>query len=406
MRTVGIVGLGYVGLPLAVHFADRGYYVIAYDIDSEKIESLREQVSYIEDVADADIKRVFGRLCPTTDVSEISRAECISVCVPTPVSGTEPDIGPIMSAVRALEGHVAQGAVLVIESTVYPNFTQEKVAPLFPDAHVVFSPERVDPRNDKYAIEDIPKVIGADSPYALEKAREFYEDLFTLKEVSSTASAEMSKLLENTYRAVNIALVNEFARISSDLGIDVWEVISAAATKPFGFQPFYPSLGVGGHCIPVDPYYLLHKGESAFVRSALEINERNIERCADMISENVDLEGSHVLFLGVAYKPDVGDCRESPALKLWDIVSERMGAGLERLRYCDPHVAEFSAHDHVYTSESDLIAAVGASSCVVVCVNHSAYGLYKSGILDLCVGSRSIFDFCGMFAGDSRVIGL
>jgi len=403
---VGVVGLGYVGLPLAVLYAQKGYNVIAYDCDESKVESLRKGVSYIEDIEDSVLNSVLERITPTTKPSDLSVAECISVCVPTPLKGHSPDLKPIVGALNDIKHHVKEWAVVVIESTVYPNFTNGLAKTLFPKAHVVFSSERVDPNNSEFEIKDIPKVLGADDPVALEKARSFYSNLFTLKEVSSTKVAEMSKLLENTYRAVNIALANEFARISESLDINVWEVIDAAATKPFGFQPFYPSLGVGGHCIPVDPYYLLHAKDSVFVRLAMGINESMPSKCLSMARN--DLRGN-VLILGMAYKPNVADYRESPSLELLRSMIHQTNCvlGLNMfghdcaISYYDPHIPEISVKNTTLKSLQSLEEALYWADCVLLCVAHKDFDkdLIKSN-------SKKLYDFCGLFRDDSDVMGL
>lgn len=405
-RKVGVVGLGYVGLPLATLFAEKGFDVIAYDRDATKVSLLSEGVSYIEDVSTERLQLVYKSITPTTDPSVLSEAECISVCVPTPIKAHKPHLDPIMGALHDIKDHVMEGAVIVIESTVYPKFTEEKARPLFPHAHVVFSSERVDPNNEQFEIKDIPKVLGADSEEALAKARSVYSELFTLKEVSSTAIAETSKLLENTYRAVNIALVNELARVCARLEIDVWEVISAAATKPFGFQAFYPSLGVGGHCIPVDPYYLLHKGDITFVRMAMGINESMPSRCLTMAAPYIK---NNVLILGTAYKPNISDYRESPSIELLTAMRHRFDCafGTESyghacaITYYDPHVPEIELRGGTLKSMSSLESALAWADCVLVCVAHSAFDkdLIKSK-------SAVLFDFCGLFRDDKDVQGL
>ena len=406
MKKVGIVGLGYVGLPLATLFAERGYNVIAYDKDKTKINHLNKSVSYIEDISTERLSKVIANLSPTLNPSDLSEADCISVCVPTPVTwDNKPDLKPIMGALEDIKDHVKEGAVVIIESTVYPNFTKEKARPLFPHAHVVFSSERVDPNNQQFEIKDIPKVLGAYSEEALVKARGFYSELFTLKEVSSTAVAESSKLLENTYRAVNIALANDFSRICRELDIDVWEVIEAAKTKPFGFQAFYPSLGVGGHCIPVDPFYLLHKADSRLVRDAMTINQDMVKQCLRMSQGN--LRGK-VLLLGVAYKPNISDYRESPSIRLLkDLFLLKhdelnpTGAGGGDISYYDPHVPSISEHGLDMVSQSSLKEALRRADTVLVCTAHKAFD--KDYIKS---NSNVLYDFCGLFRDDPDVEGV
>lgn len=416
-KKVGIVGLGYVGLPLATLFAERGFNVIAYDRDESKINHLKNSVSYIEDIPTERLSKIISKISPTLDPSDLSEADCISVCVPTPVTwDKKPDLKPIMGALEDIKAHVKEGAVVIIESTVYPNFTKEMARPLFPQAHVVFSSERVDPNNQQFEIKDIPKVLGADSEEALTKARGFYSELFTLKEVSSTAVAESSKLLENTYRAVNIALANDFSRMCRELDIDVWEVIDAAKTKPFGFQAFYPSLGVGGHCIPVDPFYLLHKADSRLVREAMMINQEMVKRCIYMAQAGGVILGGpdpkdlgnlkgKVLLLGVAYKPDISDYRESPSIRLLDrlllLKHDTLTPTDEDISYYDPHVPSISEHGIEMTSQPSLEDALEWADTVLVCTAHSAFDreYIKSN-------SNILFDFCGLFRDDPNVEGV
>ncbi len=415
---VGVVGLGYVGLPLSVLFAESGFKVIGYDCDQAKIDALRKGEVYIDDISPERFENCRENFLPTSDASSLISAEFIAICVPTPIAEDKtPDTSLITRALDEVAPYVKEDAVVSIESTVYPNFTKTVAKPKLPHAHVVFSPERVDPSNKKFDLKEVPKVIGADTDIAMFKARNVYSKVFSLVEVGSTSAAEMSKLLENTYRAVNIALVNEMSRICGDLEIDVWEVIQAAATKPFGFQAFYPSLGVGGHCIPVDPYYLLHKGDSRLIRNSLEINESNVERCADKLPREIFCNPeARILILGVAYKPNVSDVRESPVPKLIEEIARRsayhanLQAMNQNLKFHDPHVESISIKGNEYFSESDLESALGHASDVILCVNHDRYVPYREAILDKLSGSSStqyrVFDFCGMFKSDTRVIGL
>jgi UDP-N-acetyl-D-glucosamine dehydrogenase len=440
---IGIVGLGYVGLPLSVLFAEAGFEVIGYDRDVEKIRCLWEGIVYIDDISTERFLACASNITPTLEPKDLSGADFIAVCVPTPISKNKtPDTQLVESAVDAIKPYVRKGAVVSIESTVYPNFTKDVIAPRLPEAHVVFSPERVDPSNSKFDLKDVPKVLGADTETAMSRARDVYSKVFTLVEVSSTSTAEAAKLLENTYRAVNIALANEMARLCGTLDINVWEVIQAAATKPFGFQAFYPSLGVGGHCIPVDPYYLLHKGESELIRKSLEINSAMTHKCTERIAPSCSsslLAHKPILFLGVAYKPDVSDTRESPALEVLRSVAsavDRGGSSSETYRayvnYYDPHVPSIQVpsvdDDAPYTMYSlrDVEEAIENAGIIVICVKHTRFERLKARILakvnqklasenglseassssNLHELSCEVFDFCGMFEGDSRISGL
>lgn len=431
---IGIVGLGYVGLPLSVLFAEAGFEVIGYDRDAEKIRCLREGIVYIDDISTERFLACASNITPTLDPKDLSGADFIAVCVPTPISKNKtPDTQLVESAVDAIKPYVRKGAVVSIESTVYPNFTKDVIAPRLPEAHVVFSPERVDPSNSKVDLKDVPKVLGADTEIAMSRARDVYSKVFTLVEVSSTSTAETAKLLENVYRAVNIALANEMARLCGILDINVWEVIQAAATKPFGFQAFYPSLGVGGHCIPVDPYYLLHKGESELIRKSLEINTETTFKCIERISPACSSARSArkpVLFLGVAYKPNVSDTRESSALEMLRAITKTTDMG--HVMYYDPHVPSVQVplagggDFHTMCSQENVEDAIESAGVIVVCVNHARFEGLKDrimakvdqkmefeNVLDVPVPFLSfhkhdcqVFDFCGMFRGDTRVAGL
>lgn len=438
---IGVVGLGYVGLPLSVLFAEAGIQVTAYDCDNSKIGSLLEGNIYIEDISSERYSKCRHNIKPTTNPEDLKDVGFIAVCVPTPLSQDKlPDTEFVERAIRKIKPYLKEGTVVSIESTVYPNFTKDVIAPELPGIHVVFSPERVDPSNSKFDLKDVPKVLGADSETALSLARDVYSEVFTLVEVSSTAAAETAKLLENTYRAVNIALANEMARLCGDLEINVWEVIQAAATKPFGFQAFYPSMGVGGHCIPVDPYYLLHKGESALVRKCLEINsavtDKYIERITPACWTSRLLARKPILFLGVAYKPNVSDTRESPALEMLRSITRVITLGNPNpdehnryVEYYDPHVPNVqmasTSGNGSYTmySHENIDEAISEAGVVVVCVNHAEFSELKDTLIEkalngvnpgytnlrslpLPLEDRVVFDFCGMFKGDSRVTGL
>src|SRR5512132_2427803 len=332
----GVVGLGYVGLPLLVEFAKAGYHATGIDLDSRKIQAIDEGRSYIPDVQTADVlalKRA-GKLDATTDFAVVAELDTINICVPTPLRKTkDPDMSYIVSAVEAIAKHLHPGMLIILESTTYPGTTEELVQPMLEagglkagiDFFLAFSPERVDPGNPTFNTHNVPKVIGGVTPLCSELAAALYGSAVERTvAVSSTRVAEMVKLLENTFRAVNIGLVNELALMCDKLQIDVWEVVDAAATKPFGFMPFYPGPGLGGHCIPIDPFYLSWKArasgfEARFIELAGYINGQMPEHVVRLASEALNrsgkaLRGSRVLVLGVAYKADIDDVRESPSL--------------------------------------------------------------------------------------------
>ncbi len=387
---VGIVGLGYVGLPLAMEFAEKGVKVTGVDVDAARAKTLNSGVSHIEDVpseqlATAVDARTFHA---TTDFAELSGVDAISICVPTPLGKSkDPDISFVSSAAESLAPVITRGQVIVLESTVYPGATEELIAPILEqrgmkageDFYLAFSPERIDPGNKTHLVRDIPKVVGGMGPESTAKALAFYEKVFThVAPVNSTREAEMAKLLENTFRAVNIGLVNELAIIAHGMGIDIWSVIEAASTKPFGFMPFYPGPGLGGHCIPVDPSYLSWRArqegfETGFIDQAGRVNSRMPDYVVDRIGQALNkgrksINGSKIAVLGVAYKRDVSDVRESPALDIIEHLEER---GAE-IRYHDPHVPSVEVGVKTYTS-SDLTAALlEEADCVVILTDHSA----------------------------------
>src|SRR3954469_22092487 len=342
---VGVVGLGYVGLPLAVEFARHGSTTVGIDLDQRKIDAINRGNSYIPDVETADVQALVaaGRLTATADFSVVAELDTINICVPTPLRKTkDPDMSFIVSAVEAIAKHLRPGTLVVLESTTYPGTTEEVVQPLLEatglragvDFFLAFSPERVDPGNGKYTTRNVPKVVGGTTPVCAELARALYSTAIdTVIPVSSPRVAEMVKLLENTFRAVNIGLVNEIALMCDKLGIDVWEVVDAARTKPFGFMPFYPGPGLGGHCIPIDPFYLSWKArqsgfEPRFIELAGQINSSMPHAVVDKIADALNvhkksLNGSRVLILGVTYKRDIDDIRESPSLDVMAILHQK-----------------------------------------------------------------------------------
>ncbi len=388
---VGIIGVGYVGLPLATVFAEAGFHVTGFDVNARRMEALNRGESYIEDVPASKIAhlREAGRLEGTTDFSLLEELDAISICVPTPLRKTrDPDISYIARATDEVARHLRRGQVIVLESTTYPGTTREVILPRLEatglvageDFFLAFSPERVDPGRADWTTRNTPKVIGGLTPACLEVASALYGSAIeTVVPVSSTEAAEMVKLLENTFRAVNIGLANEVLLICDKLGLDAWEVIEAAATKPFGFMKFVPGPGLGGHCIPVDPLYLSWKMKTLnytarFIELASEVNTAMprywVQKVQDALNEaGKPVKGSRVLVLGVAYKKDVSDIRESPALDLLLLLMEK-GA---RIAYHDPHVPAFQHDGLEMVSARDLDAALAEADCVVIVTDHSEY---------------------------------
>jgi UDP-N-acetyl-D-glucosamine dehydrogenase len=389
--TVGIIGLGYVGLPLAVTFAEAGLHVVGIDVFAEKVEAVNEGRSYIEDVTSADLAALVGsgRLVATTDPTRLADCSAVLICVPTPLGlYREPDLSFVIAAAETAIANLAPGALLVLESTTWPGTTREVLAPLLDaagrtigeDVFLAFSPERVDPGNTRWHIRETPKIVGGLTPACAERAEGLYARICdSVHPVSSPESAELAKIIENTFRAVNIALVNELAILADRMGIDIWEAIEASATKPFGFMPFWPGPGLGGHCIPVDPFYLAWRArafdlDSEFVELAGRINVNMPYYAVSRISRALNGRGkavrdADVLLLGMAYKADVGDLRESPSLKLLELLRAE-GA---RVRYHDPHVEtlpEEGLASVVLDAES-----VAAADCVVIATAHSALDL-------------------------------
>ncbi len=390
---VAVLGLGYVGLPLAVVFAEAGFTVTGIDPDARKIESLDKGVSYIPDVPTEQVAKLVadGRLIATTDFSALKEIEAVSICVPTPLRKTgDPDMSYIHSAVEELAKYIHRGMVIVLESTTYPGTTREFALPMLTenngltvgeDIFLCFSPERVDPGREDWTTVNTPKVIGGITPDCTEVAAAWYgAAIETVVPVSTTEAAEMAKLLENTFRMINIGLVNEMAIMCDRLGVDVWEVIDAAATKPFGFMKFTPGPGLGGHCIPIDPLYLSWKMRALnynarFIELASEINtgmpRHVIALVQDALNENRKAaKGSQILVLGAAYKPDIDDLRESPALDVIGLLKQK-GA---QVTYHDPYVPSLRTHEGLeMRSVPDLMAAVREADCVVIITDHSNY---------------------------------
>jgi UDP-N-acetyl-D-glucosamine dehydrogenase len=385
---VGVLGLGYVGLPLAVEFAHAGFEVTGIDVQQSKVDQFNRGQSYIKDVKD-DVFRPLvesGKLRATTDYSVIRELDTIDICVPTPLRKTkDPDMSYVVAARDAIAEHLHPGLLVMLESTTYPGTTDELVLPMLEgrglkvgkDFFLCFSPERVDPGNPKFHTRNIPKVVGGITPLCTEIGALFYQQaLENVVPVSSTRVAEMVKLLENTFRMINIGLVNELALMCDRMNINVWEVIDAAATKPFGFMPFYPGPGLGGHCIPIDPFYLSWKSkesgiEARFIELAGYINGRMPEFVVEKIQNALNdaskpVRGSHIHVLGVAYKRDIDDVRESPALDII-LLLQRRGA---RVTYSDPHVHRIQS-DGAILEAQETFANVAAADCVVIVTDHS-----------------------------------
>lgn len=404
---VAVVGLGYVGLPLVVAFADAGHKVVGLDVDATKLAALRDGRSYIEDVPDAVIAGLADSTSWTSDYAGLKSCEAIVVAVPTPLTpNREPDLGPLVSSATALAGVLQPGQLVVLESTTYPGTTRERLVPLLEesglkagqDFHVAFSPERIDPGRTDFTMRNTPKVVGGDGPEAARRARELYNTICDqVVEVSTPEVAEMTKLLENIFRAVNIALVNELAVICDRMDIDVWEVVEAAATKPYGFMSFKPGPGLGGHCLPVDPFYLSWKAReydvsAEFVELAGRIHQSMPRFCArravDLLNKTgVATANAEIAILGVAYKPDVSDLRESPALA----VMERLAGLGAKLSYHDPHVPELPAFD---LSSEPLDEIVDRADLVVIVTAHS--GVDYRAVID---SARQVLDFRGVTRG-------
>jgi len=394
---VGIVGLGYVGLPLAVEFAKAGFQVTGIDVTHSKVERINAGDSYVQDIPAADIMALVesGKLRATTNFEVISELDTINICVPTPLRKTkDPDMSYIVSACQEIAKYFHPGMLAILESTTYPGTTEEVVLPMLAssglkvgtDFFLCFSPERVDPGNASFQTRNIPKVVGGVTPACTQMGALFYSQaLEHVVPVSSTQVAEMVKLLENTFRMINIGLVNEMAIMSDRMGIDIWEVIDAAATKPFGFMPFYPGPGLGGHCIPIDPFYLSWKTrqagiEARFIELAGYINGQMphfvVEKIQNALNDRGKaLKGSHIHVLGVAYKRSIDDVRESPALDIIHLLKRR-GA---MVTFSDPYVPSIRIDEEILLA-TDLQPAVSQADCAVIVTDHP------------CVNYRAVLD--------------
>jgi UDP-N-acetyl-D-glucosamine dehydrogenase len=393
---VGVIGLGYVGLPLATEFASCGFKATGFEVDQKKVAEINAGRSYIGDVPAESIKKSVAaeKLCATADFNQLKECDAIIICVPTPLRKTkEPDVSFILAAAEEIKRNLRRGQLIILESTTYPGTTDEVLLPMFEEAGLkldqdfllAFSPERVDPGNPQFKTHNIPKVVGGVTDDSTDAAAALYSQIVDeVHAVSSARVAEAAKLLENTFRAVNIGMANEMARLCYALNIDTWEVIRAAATKPFGFMPFYPGPGIGGHCIPLDPHYLSWKArqhgfDSRFIGLAEEVNSRMPEHVVQLVSDGLNedrkaMNGARVLVLGVAYKKDIDDVRESPALSIIDRLRSK---GCE-VRYHDPFVRALRFDDAHTQGGGDPLDSIDLSDeevksadCVVIVTNHS-----------------------------------
>ena len=404
---IGVIGLGYVGLPLAVEFARSGFDVTGFDVDEAKIAEINAGRSYIPDVLSSDLSAAVGakKLRATADMSRLGSTDVVDICVPTPLRKTkDPDLSYVVKAVEAVAATLHRGQLVILESTTYPGTTDEVVQPMLEskglkadvDFFLAFSPERVDPGNVLFTTRTIPKVVGGLGPASTELASALYSAVVsTVVPVSSTRVAEMVKLLENTFRAVNIGLVNEIALMCHKMDINVWEVIDAAKTKPFGFMPFYPGPGLGGHCIPIDPFYLSWKArqngfEARFIELAGHVNSAMPEYVVQRVAEALNsvrkpINGSRVHLFGVAYKRDVNDMRESPALDILELLAKRGAI----VTYTDPWVPDVAHADHHMRSVPFEDALGSGFDCALVVTDHLAFDYGRIAALPLVVDTRN-----------------
>ncbi|MDA0999383.1 MAG: nucleotide sugar dehydrogenase [bacterium] len=405
-----IMGLGYVGLPLALEFVRAGYRVVGLDADPAKVESLKAGKSYITDILDAEIGEALatGRFEVTSDAAVISQVQTVNICVPTPLGKTgDPDLSYVQSALQAIKAANCPGQLYILESTTYPGTTEEALLPVLSregrrvgeDFYLAYSPERVDPGNPNYNTRNIPKIVGGVTEACTEMASALYAGCIdNVVRVSSPKVAEMVKLLENTFRSVNIGLVNEMAKLCHVMGVDIWEVVDAAKTKPFGFMPFYPGPGLGGHCIPVDPIYLSWKArqlgfEARFIELAGQVNMAMPQFVVDLTMKALNdrgkaLRGSKILLIGVTYKADVNDIRESPALDVWSLL-ENLGA---EVSYHDPYAVRFEFDGREFISRPLGAEELEQADCAILLANHK--GLDLKFILersDRIVDTRNAF---------------
>ncbi|KKK38716.1 UDP-N-acetyl-D-glucosamine dehydrogenase [Mesobacillus campisalis] len=410
--TIGVVGLGYVGLPLAVEKAKAGYNVIGFDIQEEKVEAVNKGENYIGDVIPADLESLVmdGKLTATSDYHFIHDVDALAICVPTPLDiYKQPNMTYVESSARAIASHIKKGTLIVLESTTYPGTTEELIRPIIEEKGLVcgedfflaYSPERVDPGNKVFNTKNTPKVVGGVTPTCTKVAATMYRSVLEgdVHEVSSPAVAEMEKILENTFRNINIALANEMAILCNKMGLDVWEVIDAAATKPYGFMPFYPGPGLGGHCIPIDPWYLTWKAReynyhTRLIETAGEINDSMpdfvVQRCMEILNEQGKaIKGAKILVLGVAYKKDIDDYRESPVLP----ILERLTRAGAEWTVVDPHVKEFRMNAEMYQTAELEPTDIEEADLVLLTTNHSVfdYGLIEN-LSRLILDTRNVYE--------------
>jgi UDP-N-acetyl-D-glucosamine dehydrogenase len=380
---IGIVGIGYVGLPLAVSFAEEGADVVCVDSDAAKVKALAAGRSYVEDIPDATLAPLLERLHPSSDHAALGSCAAVIICVPTPLTNSrEPDLTYLLQAGEEVAGALTKGQLVVLESTTYPGTTRERLAPILEgsglslgtDFHLAFSPERIDPGRTDFSVRTTPKVVGGVTDACAQRAVELYSRICDeVVVVSTPEAAELAKLLENIFRSVNIALVNEMSQLCDRLGIDIWEVVDAAATKPFGFMRFDPGPGMGGHCLPVDPFYLAFKAREAdfypeFIELAGKVNQTQPAFCVTRIERALNdvgkaVNGAKILVLGASYKAGIGDTRESPALKIIRMLRERGG----EVSYHDPHVPELAG---LGLSSVDLDVAIGEADLAALVSAH------------------------------------
>ncbi len=409
---VGIAGLGYVGLPLAVAFSQAGFKVLGFDMQQKRVDSVNKGQSYIADISSESLSASVGNnlLQATKAQNQLKEMDAVCICVPTPLTKTkEPDLSYVIQESKVLSRFLQPDQLVVLESTTYPGTTREVMLPILErsglkagrDFYLAFSPERVDPGNKKYSIRNTPKVVGGIDSTSTKLAELLYRQVAdVVVPVSSTEVAEMTKLFENVFRSVNIALVNELAQLCEKMGISVWEVIDAASSKPFGYMPFYPGPGIGGHCIPLDPYYLANKaGEydfhTRFIELAADINERMPHYVTSRIMEALNTRGksmkeAKVLVLGVAYKKDVGDIRESPSLKLIRLLREK-GA---KVIYNDPYIQTVQINQDILVSIELTDENLSLADCVIIATDHECYNLEK-----IVASSKLVFDSRGVTKG-------
>lgn len=388
---IGVIGLGYVGLPLALGWARAGFRVTGLDVDAQRVDLCKQGISWISDVSSDELAKLVqeGRLTATTDMEELADLDAVSICVPTPLNKTkDPDIGAVLSAVEAIGTYLYPGQLIVLESTTYPGTTDELILPRLSqtgltvgeDFFLAFSPERTDPGNARFGLHNTPKVVAGITPNCLDMVKALYNTIVdTVIPISSTRAAELVKLLENMFRAVNIGMVNELAIIADLLNVDVWEVISAASTKPFGFMPFYPGPGLGGHCIPIDPHYLAWKlrtlnYKTRFIEVASEINGQMpryvVERIIHVMNEvGKCLNGSRILIVGVTYKRDVADLRESPAIDIIELLHQCKA----RIEYADPYVPVLKLAETTLEAVPLDEEHLRNADCVVIVTDHRAF---------------------------------